>query len=105
MSFEDFKKLELRTARVLEAVRIPETSKLLKLKLDLGGEERQIVSGIAEDYSPEDLVGSDIVIVANLEPRVLKGVESQGMLLAASADGIISLLRPDKKVPPGSQVH
>ncbi len=105
INFEDFKKLDLRVAKILEAERVPETDKLLKLRLDLGGEERQIVSGIAGEYAPEDLIGKEIVIVANLEPRLFKGIESQGMLLAASGDGAISLLKPDKEVPPGSPVN
>ncbi len=105
ISFEDFKKLDLRVAKILAAERVPETEKLLTLKLDLGGEERQIVSGIAGEYAPEDLIGREIIVVVNLEPRNFKGIESQGMLLASESDGKISLLQPDKDVSPGSPVH
>ncbi|KKU94340.1 MAG: Methionine-tRNA ligase [Candidatus Jorgensenbacteria bacterium GW2011_GWA1_48_13] len=105
ISFEDFKKLDLRVAKIVAAERVEATDKLLKLHLDIGGEERQIISGIAEEYSPEGLIGREIVIIANLEPRNFKGIESQGMLLAAESDGVISLLKLDEEVPPGSPVH
>ncbi len=105
INIEQFKEIDLRVARVTAAERVEGTDKLLKLQLDLGDEERQIVSGIAEKYAPEDLVGREIIVVYNLEPKSLKGVESQGMLLAASGDGFISLLKPDQEVPPGSRIH
>lgn len=76
ISFEDFKKIDLRVAKILSAEEIEGAEKLLKLQIDLGGETRQIVSGIKESHKPEDLVGKEIIVVANLEPRVLKGVES-----------------------------
>ncbi|MFH0712557.1 MAG: methionine--tRNA ligase subunit beta [Candidatus Jorgensenbacteria bacterium] len=114
INFDDFKKLDLRVARIVSAERVENTDKLLRLVLDVGGEERQIVSGIAEQYLPEDLVGREIVIVANLEPRkftLRRGrgqevIDSNGMLLAAGGEnGEISLLRPDKEMPPGAPVH
>lgn len=114
INFDDFKKLDLRVARIVSAERVENTDKLLKLVLDVGGEERQIVSGIAEQYLPEDLAGREIVIVANLEPRKFtlrrssrqEVIESQGMLLAAEGEnGEISLLRPDKEMPPGAPIN
>ena len=88
ISFDEFLQTELRVARVVEAARIEGTDRLLKLKLDVGElGPRQIVAGIAEAYEPEQLVGKKIVIVANLKPARIRGVESQGMLLAADLDG------------------
>jgi methionyl-tRNA synthetase len=105
ISFEDFKKVELKVAKVLEAEEVPGAEKLLKLKIDLGSETRQLVAGIKKEYSPGELVSALIVVAANLEPRTVMGVESQGMLLAASGeDGSPVILRPDKDVKPGSIV-
>lgn len=104
INIEDFKKLELRVAKITAAEKAENSDKLLKLQIDLGEEQRQIVSGIAETYTPEELIGREIVVVANLEPRVLRGVESQGMLLAASDGERIILLQPDKEVTPGSRI-
>ncbi len=87
ISIEDFQKLDLRVAEVKSAERVPGTKKLLKLMVDIGTEVRQIVAGIAEVYEPETLVGKKIIVIANLKPAVLRGVESRGMLLAASIDG------------------
>ncbi len=106
INFEDFKKLDLRVAKITAAEKVENTDKLLKLVLDVGGEERQIVSSIAEDYLAEDLIGRQIVIVANLEPREFKGIESQGMLLAAEGEnGELALLQPDKEISSGTPVH
>lgn len=104
ISFEDFKKLDLRVGKILKAERITGADKLLRLEVDIGSETRQLVAGIAEHYAPEALVGREIVVLTNLEPRVLKGVESQGMLLAADVNGEPVLLSPDREVPPGSIV-
>jgi methionine--tRNA ligase beta chain len=106
-TFEEFKKLDLRVAKVLAAENIEGSEKLLKLRVDVGPEigERQILAGIAKDYSPESLVGREIIIVANLEPRKMMGLESEGMLLAAEGEGFIDLLEPEKEVPPGASVH
>jgi methionyl-tRNA synthetase len=105
ISFEDFKKVELKVAKVLEAEEVPGAEKLLKLKIDLGSETRQLVAGIKKEYSPGELVSALIVVAATLEPRTVMGVESQGMLLAASGeDGSPVILRPDKDVKPGSIV-
>ena len=106
INLNDFKKLDLRLAQIIEAERVPDTNKLLKLKLDLGDETREIVSGIGMQYHPEDLIGKQIVIVANLEPKVFKGIESQGMLLAVvNKDGDISLLIPDKQMTPDDRIQ
>ena len=106
INFEEFKKVELRVAKVEEAEAIEGSEKLVRLQVSLGEEKRQIVAGIIKNYPPEKLIGQEIVIVANLEPRNLKGFESQGMLLAA--DGQESgpvILTPQKEVEPGSEVR
>jgi methionyl-tRNA synthetase len=100
----DFAKVELRVAEVLAAERLPKSKKLLKLTVRVGDETRTVVAGIAEQYEPGPLVGRKVVIVANLQPATLMGVESNGMVLAASHEGTVSLLTLDKDVPPGSQV-
>ncbi len=108
IEYADFAKVELRAARILEAERIPKADKLLKLQVDLGTEKRQILAGIAQQFAPEDLIGKTIVVVANLAPRTMRGLQSQGMLLAASAttDGPPSgLLTIDADVPPGSIIR
>jgi len=105
ISFEDFQKIDLRVAKVIEAKRVENSEKLLKLKIDLGKEERMILAGIAKFYKPEDLIGKEIVVVANLEPKVLFGLESQGMLLAADNQGEPVLLKPDKEIPPGTKIR
>jgi len=87
ISIDDFLKVELRVAQVKVAERVPKADKLLRLEVDLGGETRQILAGIAESYEPEQLIGRQIVIVANLAPRKMRGLESNGMLLAASVEG------------------
>src|SRR5687768_18501787 len=100
ITIDYFKTLDLRVARVLTAERVEGTDRLLKLSIDLGSEQRTIVSGIANFRAPEDLVGRSIVIVANLEPTKIRGIESQGMLLAAGgrAEGEeFSLLTPDRE--------
>lgn len=103
IKFEDFKKIDLRVGKILEADRIENSEKLLKLKVD-AGEIRQIVAGIGKDYSPQDLIGRQIAVVMNLEPKNLLGYESQGMMLAAGCDGKPVLLKPDYEITPGSQI-
>jgi len=105
ISFEEFQKLDLRVAKILAAERIEESEKLIRLSIDFGDEQRQIVAGIGAHYAPEILSGKEIVVVANLEPRVIKGIESQGMLLAASCEEKLVLLTPEKEIPPGSKVR
>jgi len=107
ITIDDFAKIDLRIAVVLAAERVPKTDKLLKLDLDLGYEQRTIVSGIAAFYEPEALVGKRIVIVANLKPAKLRGIESRGMLLAAGGRGDVAelgLLTLDNDIPPGTRV-
>ncbi len=105
LSIDDFLKVDLRVARVIAAERIAGADKLLKLRLDLGTEERQIVAGIARAYEPEALVGKRIVVVANLKPAKLRGVESQGMLLAADLGGRPIVATFEEDVPPGTRVR
>lgn len=104
INIEDFGKLDLRVARILEASEIEGADRLLKLRIDLGGEIRQLVAGIKSTYPPDTLVGKLIVVVANLKPAKLRGVESQGMLLAASTDEGPVLATFEKEVAPGSRV-
>ena len=105
ISIDDFAKVDLRTAVVTAAEKVGDTDKLLKLQLEVGGATRQIVAGIAEHYAPEDLVGKTIVVVANLEPAVIRGVESNGMLLAASSDdSVVIVTVDDTKVGSGIRI-
>lgn len=106
ISISDFMKVELRLAKVLEAEPVPKSRKLLKLTVDAGSDQRTIVAGIAEVYQPEQLIGRTVVIVANLQPAKLMGVESQGMVLAASPDGgAPTLIGCDDAVAPGTRVR
>lgn len=104
VTIDEFKKVDLRVGTVLSAGPHPNADKLLVLRVDLGSEERQIVAGIKGHYEPTELVGRQIVVVANLETAKLRGVESQGMLLAASDGNRIVLLTPEKNVNPGARI-
>ena len=107
IAIDDFMKIELRVAKVLEASEIEGADRLLKLKVDLGAEQRQLVAGIKKSYTPEELVGKHIVVVANLRPARLRGEESQGMLLAAQTDDgpvLVTFDKGDREVAPGSMV-
>ncbi len=105
IAFDDFSKLELKIGIVIEAEDHPNADKLLVLKVDLGEEQpRQLVAGIRNNYSADELKGKQIVVLANLEPRMLRGVESQGMLLAARGKEKVVLLSPEKEVEPGSTI-
>jgi methionyl-tRNA synthetase len=104
LEYADFEKVELRTAKVLTAERVPKADKLLRLQIDVGGEARQIVAGIAQHYKPEDLPGRTIVVVANLKPAVIRGVESRGMLLAATSGATLRLVTVDGDVPSGVRI-
>src|SRR5688572_1649051 len=104
VTYEDFAKLDLRVAKVLAAREHPNADKLLLLQIQVDDVEKQIVAGIRAHYQPADLVGRQIVIVNNLEPAVLRGEESQGMLLAASDAAGVVLLRPDRDCTPGAKV-
>ncbi len=103
-TIEDFKKLQFVIAQIKEVALHPDADKLLVLKVDTGTEVRQIVAGIRRSYTPEQLVGRRIALVANLEPAVIRGVESQGMMLAASDEQGVSVLSPDREVLLGSTV-
>lgn len=105
ITIDDFTKIHLRVATILEAERVPETDKLVKIRVRVGSEERTIVAGIGKHYEPADLVGRQIVIVANLQPRKLKGITSHGMLLAASAGEEMALLTPMSSLPDGADIH
>lgn len=106
ISIDDFMKVQLRVGRVFEAEPLEGSDKLLKLQIHIGEEKRQIVAGIRKNYSPEDLIGRQVVVVYNLKPAKLRGAESQGMLLAATdAEGGAILLQPDKEAPEGTQVR
>jgi len=106
ITIEDFQKLDLRVAEIKEVEEIEDATKLYKLKIDLGTEERQLVAGIKAHYTPEELVGKKIIVIANLEPAKLRGVESQGMLLAASTENKeqVIVLTVDKDVPNGTKI-
>ena len=101
----DFAKVQLKAARVLQAEKVEGSKKLLKLQVDLGSEKRQVVAGIAQTHAPEDLVGKTVVLVANLKPAKLMGVESNGMVLAGSVDGKAVLCSFEAEVEPGTKVR
>ncbi|MDP3901673.1 MAG: methionine--tRNA ligase subunit beta [bacterium] len=111
INYDDFKKVELKVAKILSAERVEGSEKLLKLQVDLGEKDetnlpagRQVVAGIGKVYAPENLVGREIIVVTNLEPRSLMGLESQGMLLAAdSPDGPVFLM-PEREVASGANI-
>ncbi|NLJ17144.1 MAG: methionine--tRNA ligase subunit beta, partial [Clostridiales bacterium] len=106
ISIDDFSKVKLRTGKILSCEKVPKAKKLLKLKIDDGRGGRQIVSGIAKWYSPEDLIGKNIIFVANLAPAKLMGVESQGMLLACDADeDDVRVIFVDSDISNGSTVR
>jgi methionyl-tRNA synthetase len=106
VSYNDFVKLDIRIGTVIAAELVPETDKLIKCTVDFGElGQRTIVSGIAEWKKPEELVGKRLPYIVNLAPRVLKGVESQGMLLAASDESGVALLTPEREVPSGTKLR
>ncbi|MDD8014706.1 MAG: methionine--tRNA ligase [Acidobacteriota bacterium] len=104
VTFDEFKKMDLRVAKVLEAERVPGTAKLLKLKVDIGTEKRTMVAGVADSYPPEDLVGKEMIVIINLKPAVIRGIESQAMLLAAVVDDKATIPFFDREIPPGAKV-
>jgi methionine--tRNA ligase beta chain len=106
IQYDDFARLELRVATVLECKAHPNADKLLVLQIDLGAERRQICAGLRQHYQPEELVGKQIVVVANLAPRTMRGEISQGMLLAATdtASGKVIFVTPSEGAAPGSKV-
>lgn len=112
INFDDFQKLDIKIGTVLDAEPVPETDKLLKLTVDLGkpekkeqAEKRTLVAGIGNVYSSDEIKGKQIPILTNLEPRTIRGIESQGMILAVDMDSDIALLHPDKKVDNGSKIR
>lgn len=104
ISIDEFKKVELKSAKILSAERVPDADKLLKLQVEVGSEKRQLVAGIAQHYKPEDLPGKTIIMVANLQPAKIRGIDSQGMLLAVNDGTTLALLTTDKTVPSGKPI-
>lgn len=104
IEYEDFAKVQLKVARVLNAERVPNADKLLRIDIEVGAEKRQIVAGIAKDYKPEEIIGKSIIVVANLRPRKLRGLESNGMLLAAHGENGLALVTVDRPIEPGGSV-
>src|SRR5947207_6863967 len=104
ISIDEFRNVELRVATIKSAEPHPNADRLLVLQIDLGTEQRQICAGIRNHYTPEELVGRQVVVVANLETAKLRGMESQGMLLAASDEGRVIILTQEKTVQPGANV-
>ena len=105
IDIDQFMKIQLRVAKVEQAERVPKADKLLRLVVDIGGEKRQIVAGIATTYAPEQLIGKTIVVVANLKPAKLRGIESQGMLLAADEGQGPIVVTFEREVAPGTRVR
>ncbi|OQX00608.1 methionine--tRNA ligase [Candidatus Parcubacteria bacterium A4] len=105
ITIEDFQKLDIRIGKVLSAEKVEGTDKLIKLEIDFGAKKRQVVTGMAEFFASDYFIGKQIPVIVNLEPRTLKGIESQGMILAANAEGKPVLLRPEKEVPLGSVIR
>ena len=105
ITFEDFQKLDIRIGEIMAAERVAGTDKLLKLTVNMGGETRQLVAGIAESYPPETLVGRKVPILANMEPKTIRGVESQRMVLCPwDSEGKPILMMPEREVPIGAKV-
>jgi methionyl-tRNA synthetase len=105
IQFDDFTKIDLRTATILEAEKVEKADKLLKLKVDTGVDVRTVVSGIAESFSPEEIIGKQVMILLNLAPRKIRGIESQGMLLLTTKpDGKLSFVTPDETVENGIEI-
>jgi len=105
ITFDDFKKLDIRIGKIISAEKVQGTDKLLKLEIDFSTEKRHLVAGIADTYQPDQLIGREIPVLVNLEPRNIRGIESQGMILAADVDGKPVLLHPDREVPTGSIIR
>ena len=104
VSFEEFKKLDIRIAKILEVKEHPNADKLFILKIDTGEKQKQIVAGIRNFYKKQDLLGKQIVVIDNLEPVTIRGESSEGMLLAAQGDDSISVLIPDRSIRTGAKV-
>ncbi len=104
VSIQEFAKLDLRIGTIVKVEAVEGSDKLYKLEVDLGREKRVVVAGIRKYYEPGDLLGKQVVVVANLKPKVIKGIPSQGMILAADDGKTVALLRPDRKVENGAKV-
>lgn len=106
ITIKEFQRMDIRVGRVLKAERVPETKKLIVLEIDIGEEKpRRMVAGIAEYYKAEELVGKNLVVLANLEPKKIRGIISNGMILAADVNGRPYILTVEDEVPPGSPVR
>jgi methionyl-tRNA synthetase len=106
IQYDDFAKLDLRIGTILTAEKVEKADKLLKLEVEMGAEKRTIVSGIAQHFNPQDLLNKQVIVVANLAPRKMKGIESNGMILTAEdKDGKLRLVSPEEKVSSGSEVR
>lgn len=104
VSFEEFKKLDLRVGEVISVEHAPNADRLYILNVDIGGNQIQLLAGLRQHYKEDEIKGKKIVVVANLDPATIKGMTSEGMLLAAEHDGSISLVTLDKDIPVGSKV-
>ena len=104
ISFKEFKKLEIKVAQIKEAKEHPDADRLLILKIDIGGEEKQVVAGIREHYKVDELIGKKVIALVNLEPASIRGIESSGMVLASIAEDSLALLVPEKDMPIGTKI-
>ena len=104
ITFPDFQKIKIKICKIIIAEKIPDTKKLLRLEVDLGDEKRQIIAGIANYFDPKDLIGKQVPVIVNLEPKILHGLQSQGMILIVDKGDSLSLLSPEQEVPLGSNV-
>lgn len=104
VTYEEFRKLELKVARIQEVTEHPNADRLYVLKIDLGDSQRQVVAGIRNSYKPEELVGKQVAVITNLEPALIRGIESQAMILAASDENGVVILTPQREVKVGSTV-
>ena len=106
VNFDDFAKMDLRVGTILSAEKMPKANKLLVLKVDVGVDQRTIVSGIAEHFSPEEIIGKQVCVLLNLAPRAIRGTESQGMILMAEdADGALRFVAPEQAIKAGSTIR
>jgi methionine--tRNA ligase beta chain len=104
IDFSQFEKIDLRIGKIVEAERVEGSDKLVKLQINLGDEKRQILAGIGKSYSPEELINKSVAVAINLEPKVMLGLESKGMVLAVKDNNNLSVLVPEKEIVPGSKI-
>jgi tRNA-binding protein len=105
ISIDEFHKVDLRVGKVIECEKVEKSRNLLKIIVDLGDQKKQIISSISNDYSPEEMLGKQLIVINNLAPAKFMGLESQGMLLAVEDEKGVSLLKPDRDIPAGTKVH